>query len=72
MTLVIYSIILIFKDLYNIVNDLFQKYFTNLKLTKSIDIGHFKTITNFIIKNNLVNASKIYIQLTGIAQGGLT
>ena len=37
---------------YNILNDLFQKYFTNLKLTKNIDIGFFKNLTNFIINNN--------------------
>ena len=36
-------------DLYNIMNDLFQKYFTNLKLTKNIDVLYFKILSNFII-----------------------
>ena len=51
-------------DLYNIINDLFQKYFTKLKLTKCIDIIYFKTLKNFIICNNfIIHNSKIYLQV---------
>ena len=58
-------------DLYNIINNLFQKHFTNLELTKNIDIGYFKSLTNFIINNNFImHNSKIYLKVAGIAQGG--
>ena len=41
-----------------------------LKLTKDIDIGYFKTLTNFIINNNFtLHNSTIYVQVAGIAQG---
>ena len=49
-------------NLYNIINDLFQKHFTNLELTKNIDIGYFKTVTKFIINNKFIMySSKIYV-----------
>ena len=53
-----------------IINFLFQKYFTKLKLTKHIDINYFKTLANFIIYNSFImHDSKIYSQVVDIAQG---
>ena len=50
---------------------MFQKHLTNLELTKNIDIGYFKTLSNFTINNNFImHNSKINAQVAGIAQGG--
>ena len=57
-------------DLHNIINDLFQNYFTKLKLAKNTDIVYFKAITNFTINNNFIMLnSKIYLQATSTVQG---
>ena len=58
-------------DVHNIKNDMFQKYFANLKLTKTIEDGYFKTLKIIInYKVCIVHNSKIYFQMTDIAQGG--
>ena len=56
-------------DLCNIINDLFQKYFTNLNLQKTLVI--LKLTTYFIINNNFtMHNPKIYLHVAGVAQDG--
>ena len=48
-----------------------SQYFTKLKITKNIDNGYFKILTNFIINNNFIMHNyEIYIQIVDIARGG--
>ena len=48
-------------DLNNIINSLFQDYYTQLQLPSNINVDYLKTLTNFMINNNyIMQNSKTY------------
>ena len=50
-----------FRDLSNIINSLFQEYYTQLQLPDNINADYFKTLTNFIINNDYIIHNSKYI-----------